>query len=208
MENEKIIVKIPKKLYRKTDKDMLDKLDSIKDGLNDLNKKEFPEYPRTEIPPYPEFPEIEYPSEIKISNLGDIKQPIIKTETIEFPDGLKNFETNSFLDRIRTFIKEATQTVRNVIIGNKKADEYIPVRIVYKEGDRLFFDPAFGGASTPADGGGGGGGVVTQGTTPWVIGDGAGSITVDGTFWQATQPVSGTFWQATQPVSATDLNIR
>src|SRR3990167_5033236 len=55
---------------------------------------------------------------------------------------------------------------------------------------------------------GSGGGSVTQGTTPWVIGDGSGSITVDGTFWQATQPVSGTFWQATQPVSATDLNIR
>jgi hypothetical protein len=27
------------------------------------------------------------------------------------------------------------------------------------------------------------------------------SISVTGTFWQATQPVSGTFWQATQPVS-------
>lgn len=59
--------------------------------------------------------------------------------------------------------------------------------------------------------------------------DNAGSLTVDGTFWQATQPVSGTltcnagtgpfpvsdnagsltvdgtFWQATQPVSATQL---
>lgn len=43
------------------------------------------------------------------------------------------------------------------------------------------------------------------------IADGGNSITVDGTFWQATQPVSiatmpstpvtGTFWQATQPVS-------
>jgi hypothetical protein len=43
------------------------------------------------------------------------------------------------------------------------------------------------------------------------IADGGGSITVDGTFYQATQPVSlasvpthgvtGTFWQATQPVS-------
>src|SRR3990167_2326398 len=31
---------------------------------------------------------------------------------------------------------------------------------------------------------------------------------VTGTFWQATQPVSGTFWQATQPVSATNLDIR
>jgi hypothetical protein len=29
------------------------------------------------------------------------------------------------------------------------------------------------------------------------------SISVTGTFWQATQPVSGTFWQATQPVSGT-----
>jgi hypothetical protein len=27
------------------------------------------------------------------------------------------------------------------------------------------------------------------------------SLSVTGTFWQATQPVSGTFWQATQPVS-------
>lgn len=45
------------------------------------------------------------------------------------------------------------------------------------------------------------------------IADNGGSITVDGTFWQATQPVSiasmpttpvtGTFWQATQPVSGT-----
>lgn len=51
------------------------------------------------------------------------------------------------------------------------------------------------------------------------ISDGGGSLTVDGTFWQATQPVSGpltdaqlralavpvsgTFWQATQPVSGT-----
>lgn len=45
------------------------------------------------------------------------------------------------------------------------------------------------------------------------IQDGGNSITVDGTFWQATQPVSiatmpttpvtGTFWQATQPVSGT-----
>lgn len=35
------------------------------------------------------------------------------------------------------------------------------------------------------------------------IADGGNSITVDGTFWQTTQPVSGTFWQATQPVSGT-----
>jgi hypothetical protein len=35
------------------------------------------------------------------------------------------------------------------------------------------------------------------------VDDNAGSLTVDGTFWQATQPVSGTFWQATQPVSGT-----
>ena len=33
------------------------------------------------------------------------------------------------------------------------------------------------------------------------VSDGGSSLTVDGTFWQATQPVSGTFWQATQPVS-------
>jgi len=30
-----------------------------------------------------------------------------------------------------------------------------------------------------------------------------GTVSVSGTFWQATQPVSGTFWQATQPVSGT-----
>ncbi len=29
----------------------------------------------------------------------------------------------------------------------------------------------------------------------------SGTVTATGTFWQATQPVSGTFWQATQPVS-------
>lgn len=48
-------------------------------------------------------------------------------------------------------------------------------------------------------------GTVTAnaGTGPWPITDNSGSITVDGTFWQATQPVSGTFWQATQPVSGT-----
>ena len=58
------------------------------------------------------------------------------------------------------------------------------------------------------------------------ISDGGGSLTVDGTFWQATQPVSGpltdaqlravavpvsgTFWQATQPVSGplTDAQLR
>jgi hypothetical protein len=40
--------------------------------------------------------------------------------------------------------------------------------------------------------------------------DNAGSLTVDGTFWQATQPVSGTFWQVTQPVSGplTDAQLR
>ena len=47
------------------------------------------------------------------------------------------------------------------------------------------------------------------------VADGGGSITVDGTFWQATQPVSlasvpthgvtGTFWQTTQPVSIATL---
>lgn len=43
-----------------------------------------------------------------------------------------------------------------------------------------------------------------------IITDGGQSITVDGTFWQATQPVSGTFWQATQPVSGplTDAELR
>lgn len=30
---------------------------------------------------------------------------------------------------------------------------------------------------------------------------------VSGTFWQATQPVSGTFWQTTQPVSAASLPL-
>jgi hypothetical protein len=39
------------------------------------------------------------------------------------------------------------------------------------------------------------------------IQDGGNSITVDGTFWQATQPVSGTFWQATQPVSLASTTI-
>jgi len=38
---------------------------------------------------------------------------------------------------------------------------------------------------------------------PLSIDDNGGSLTVDGTFWQATQPVSGTFWQTTQPVSGT-----
>ena len=38
---------------------------------------------------------------------------------------------------------------------------------------------------------------------PVPVSDNAGSLTVDGVFWQATQPVSGTFWQATQPVSGT-----
>jgi hypothetical protein len=32
-----------------------------------------------------------------------------------------------------------------------------------------------------------------------------GSVSVTGTFWQATQPVSGTFWQTTQPVSIAAL---
>lgn len=48
-----------------------------------------------------------------------------------------------------------------------------------------------------------GGGALLGTTNPMPISDNAGSITVDGTFWQATQPVSGTFWQATQPVSGT-----
>jgi hypothetical protein len=34
-----------------------------------------------------------------------------------------------------------------------------------------------------------------------------GTVSVSGTFWQATQPVSGTFWQATQPVSAASLPL-
>lgn len=47
---------------------------------------------------------------------------------------------------------------------------------------------------------------VSDGGSTLSIDDGAGSITVDGTFWQATQPVSGTFWQATQPVSGTVIS--
>jgi hypothetical protein len=43
--------------------------------------------------------------------------------------------------------------------------------------------------------------------TPVPVSDGGSSITVDGTFWQTTQPVSGTFWQATQPVSASSLPL-
>lgn len=39
------------------------------------------------------------------------------------------------------------------------------------------------------------------------IQDNGGSITVDGAFFQATQPVSGTFFQATQPVSAAALPL-
>ena len=52
---------------------------------------------------------------------------------------------------------------------------------------------------------------IADGGSTISIDDGAGSITVDGTFWQTTQPVSiasmpstpvtGTFWQTTQPVS-------
>lgn len=58
-----------------------------------------------------------------------------------------------------------------------------------------------GGGSLTVDG------VFYQATQPVSIAaavpvtDNAGSLTVDGTFWQATQPVSGTFYQATQPVS-------
>ncbi len=54
-------------------------------------------------------------------------------------------------------------------------------------------------------------GVQYSGSNPVPVGDAGGSITVDGTFYQATQPVSiatmpstpvtGTFWQATQPIS-------
>ena len=43
--------------------------------------------------------------------------------------------------------------------------------------------------------------VATDSTGVLSVDDNSGSLTVDGTFWQATQPVSGTFWQATQPVS-------
>ena len=66
---------------------------------------------------------------------------------------------------------------------------------------------------------------ATQGTSPWVIGDGSGALNVivdssatlpvTGTFFQATQPVSlatapstpvtGTFWQSTQPVSIASM---
>lgn len=56
------------------------------------------------------------------------------------------------------------------------------------------------------------GGSVDVGNFPAVypVTDNGGSLTVDGTFWQATQPVSGTFWQATQPVSGplTDTQLR
>lgn len=76
--------------------------------------------------------------------------------------------------------------------------------------------------ATQASGGGGGDVNVLNWPASQTIDDGGLSITVDGTFWQATQPVSfswlgltdtelraspvpvsGTFWQATQPVSFT-----
>lgn len=45
--------------------------------------------------------------------------------------------------------------------------------------------------------------IASDSTGVLSIDDNGGSITVDGVFYQATQPVSGTFWQATQPVSGT-----
>ena len=43
--------------------------------------------------------------------------------------------------------------------------------------------------------------VASDSTGVLSVDDNGGSLTVDGTFFQATQPVSGTFFQATQPVS-------
>src|SRR3990167_4762731 len=198
------------------EKEQLKKLDEIKEGIDKLEKKEFPQFPeikfpeipKVEIPPYPE--QKEFPKEIKISNLEDIPQPIFSQEVVEFPEGLKQFKPLEFLKFIGDIISKATTVVRDVIIRNKKIEDYIPVRLVYKEGDKLFFDPAMGG---------GGSGGASLNTITLEAGDieigavelkngtddtratitAANALKIDGS--AVTQPVSGTFYHVTQPVS-------
>jgi len=107
-----------------------------------------------------------------------------------------------------------------VVMNGGYASSIAPTAVVNGDAARLW--TTLNGALNIADGG-----------STISIDDGAGSITVDGTFWQATQPVSlasvpthgvtnagtfavqvtsaptttvtGTFWQATQPVSLTSV---
>ena len=104
------------------------------------------------------------------------------------------------LDTNSAAIKTAVQLIDDVVATDGAADLTKLLQVVGTDGTNAQIisvgadgkvNVADGGASLTVDG------TFWQATQP-----------VPGTFWQATQPVSGTFWQATQPVSATDLDIR
>jgi hypothetical protein len=126
-------------------------LKNVENKLDALIKKKFPE---------PIKPK-EFPKEIKISNLNEIKPPIIRQKKFIF-------KQQKLIDAIE---KIDLKTPDTIFIKNRTKEEYIPIRIVYQRGDKLDFDPSFGG----------GAGAVGQEVFPAQIDSGTATVVAAGT---------------------------
>ena len=106
----------------------------------------------------------------------------------------------SVLDTNSAAIKTAVQLIDDVVATDGAADVAKLLQVGGTDGTNAqIVSVGADGKVNVADGGAS----LTVDGTFWQV-----TQPVSGTFWQVTQPVSGTFWQVTQPVSATDLDIR
>lgn len=130
-------------------------IDSFKDELNNLAKSiEDKEQLTSKDLSYIEnaiqsLIEKEYPEpykEVKIENLDEINIPEPK-DKIE----VKNLEkttkglSNRLIEAMRDVGQYIVKQGERIFVTNSKEQDYIPVRVVYKDGKRISFDPPWGG---------------------------------------------------------------
>jgi hypothetical protein len=94
---------------------------------------------------------------VKVENLDEIKLPKPK-DRVEVKDIDKHSKTlaNRLIEGFRDVGERIVKQGEKIFVTNKKENDYIPVRVVYKDGRRVSFDPPWGGGS-----GGGGPSTVT-----------------------------------------------